>query len=628
VANVAAYCQLARYGCTDEDLHREGTLLREAEMAWHIRAALRERAPHSGAVLAVVGGFHAVVLPDLVKQGGARPEISRSNITEEQSALIRYSYDRLDRLNGYTAGMTSPAWHQRLWERLVKLERVGRAEGPRMRQSAALDALFDVATALRQEHRVSLPMPALSAAFAHALSLARLRRRSAPLRDDVIDAVTSCFVKGDIAAEGPVIYGALRKVLTGTATGRVPKGAPKPPLLRDFEYRAHRQRLKIEDAEPRRSLLDIYRRPEHRVTSRLLRGLAFLGIPFAVCTAGPDFVRGTGLNRLQEHWEYSFTAATEAAIVEASVFGVTVALAVADRFRAHLDKLQSGAEARDARAAVALLAQGCTLGLHDHLPRVLEALRSAIAQDPDFQSLAVAAGGLGLLWESREPLEARDIAELPELLQAAYARAVYLGAAIAAGPDQDSATKVMQALTRLRELLVGAAGAELDASLYWTMVERLSAHHDEPIIRGTATGLLYSAGKLEPAAVADVLAGQFAGASDPKRAVAFLRGLLHAAREAAWQQPALLQSLDRLLIAWDEATFMAVLPEMRLAFAEMTPRETDRVGEAVAALHGEQTLGHLVNYDVSEAQLSANRALSQMLREVLETDGLREWLQR
>ena len=54
----------------------------------------------------------------------------------------------------------------------------------------------------------------------------------------------------------------------------------------------------------------------------------------------------------------------------------------------------------------------------------------------------------------------------------------------------------------------------------------------------------------------------------------------------------------------------------------MTPKETDRIAEAVAALHGEKSLGTLVNYDVGETQLRANLALSRVLTEVLDADGL------
>ena len=144
-------------------------------------------------------------------------------------------------------------------------------------------------------------------------------------------------------------------------------------------------------------------------------------------------------------------------------------------------------------------------------------------------------------------------------------------------------------------------------------------------VRGASVGLLYSAGRVSAPELATLLTGQFTGASEPPRAVAFLRGLLRAAREAAWQQPELLQALDAMLAGWDEATFIDVLPELRMAFADLTPRETDRVGEAVASLHGSAHLGNLVNYDVGEAQLKANLTLSQTLLAVLQADGLRGW---
>jgi hypothetical protein len=88
----------------------------------------------------------------------------------------------------------------------------------------------------------------------------------------------------------------------------------------------------------------------------------------------------------------------------------------------------------------------------------------------------------------------------------------------------------------------------------------------------------------------------------------------------------LLTSLDALLDGWDEAQFIGVLPDLRLAFAAMTPKETDRIAEAVAVLHGGKSLGSLVNHDVGEWQLQANLALSRTLSEVLEADGLAAWV--
>ncbi len=623
VMDMAAYCHLARIGCSDDELSADGTLQREAEMAWHIQQALSQRQAGDGPVVAVVGGFHAVAMPTLLAGTVIRPSISRSNINDESSAIIRYSFERLDRLSGYSAGMTSPAWQQLLWEQTLKYSKTDDDNASRIRNEAALMMLFEIAVELRERHKLALPMPTLVAAYEHALQLAILRQRSAPARDDVLDAVTSCFIKGDADADGALVLAVARRVFSGQAMGKVPPGAGTSPLVTDFEYRARRQRLKIDDSQPRRAVLDIYRRPEHRLTSRLLHGLNLLGVPMGVCTAGPDFVNGTGLDRLQEHWEYTYTPLTEAALVESSVYGVTVAQAVANRFSARIERLESQCERRDARVAAALLMHACVLGLHDHLPRVVTALREAIGKDAAFDSVVAAANSIELLLESREPLETRDVDEIPPLLQAAYERAVYLGGELPAAPGDDG--KILSALSQLRELLLSTAGRALDANLYWDMVLALYIHHQAALVRGACAGLLYSAGKLSEAELGVALNGHVNGLIAPPEAVSFLRGLLFMAREAAWQQPALLGVLDQLLQQWDENAFVTTLPELRLAFAEMTPKETDRVAESVAQLHGAEDLGRLVRYDLSAAEVQANLILSGTLSELLAADGLQAW---
>ena len=624
IARVAAYCHLSRLDYGDAELALDGTLQREAEMAWHIRDALDRREAGAGPVVAVVGGFHAVVMPALLAAPPARPQISRDEVSDEGSALIRYGFVQLDRLNGYAAGMTSPSWHQSLWEQMLRHERIDAASSPRVRRNAALGTLTDIAVELRARHDIPLPMPALAAAYEHALRLAHLRQRPAPVRDDVLDAVTSCFVKGDADADGALVLAVAQRRLCGDRFGAVPPGAHTPPLLRDVAWRLRRQRLKVDDSQPRRLVLDLYRRPEHRVTSRLLHGLCLLGVPFAARQAGPDFVSGIGLDKLQEQWQYTYSAASEAALVEASVYGATLPLAVAGMFADRLDRMQAGGQAQDASAAASLVPQACVLGLHDHLPRVTALLRDAIGNDAAFPSVAAAVAHLGLLAEAREPLEARGLDELPALLQAGYERAAYLGRTLQG--KQCPAPDVVAALSRLRELLASEAGRALDAKLYWSMVEHLQHQHEAAQIRGAAAGLRYSAGRIDEAGLGAVLDGHFRGMLPPPEAVGFLGGLLQTARGAAWQQPQLLGVLDALLQAWDEDAFVANLPELRLAFAGMTPRETDRIAEAVARLHGAEQLGPLVIRDVDARQVQHHLQVSRTLADVLARDGLGEWV--
>lgn len=616
-ARITAYCEPARRDHTTEALAADGTSAREAEMVWHIREALDRRRPGDGPVLVVVGGFHAVALPALLAGPPPRPRIPMRGV-DGGAALIRYTFARLERLNGYAAGMTSPAWHQLLWQRLVESE-----DGEHPRASATLTALLDVAHELRTRHRLPVAVPSVTAAYGQALRLAGLRDRSAPLRSDLVDAIASCFVKGDIDAEGVLVHAAVRRTLTGDAIGGVPPGAGTPPLVGDVLARLRRQRLRVDEAERKAVGLDIYRRPAHRVTSRLLHGLALLGVPFAARTAGPDFVTGTGLGRLRERWEYLWTPATEGALVEASVLGSTLAAAVNAKFELLLAAQAESTSRQGASGAVALVTHACLLGLHHHVTRTLDLVRARIGVDASFPGVVAAATAIGVLWEAREPLEARQVDELPALLRTAYERAIYLGSGLR-GSEADPADAA-QALVQLRELLVGDAGSRLDEELYWRMCDGLLAGHEDPLVRGAATGLVYSAGRIDSAGLARAVGGHLSGTARPRDAVGFLRGLLMTAREVAWQERELLARIDARLSQWDAPTFIAHLPELRLAFAGMTPVETDRIARAVAGLRGGDDIGPMYRRDVDERSVRRNLEVSQAVAALLARDGLAEW---
>jgi hypothetical protein len=615
VDRVTAYCLLARRDHTEAELTADGTTEREAEMAWHVKAALAAREADAGPVLVVVGGFHAVALPGLLAAPPPRPSVSMAGVTAD-SAIIRYTFERLERLNGYASGMTSPAWHQHLWNLM--------SDGtPAPRATAALTALLDVTAELRRRHHMPVPTPAVAAAYEQTLRLAELRDRPAPLRSDLLDAVTSCFVKGEVDVEGALVRAAARHVLTGSAVGTVPPGAGTPPLVVDTLDRLRRARLDLDGLERRVTALDIYRRPEHRASSRMLHGLALLAVPFAHRVAGPDFAAGVGLDRLQEKWEYLWSPATEGSLVEASAYGPTLPEAVLARFEEHLAAQRDSGARRDARQATGLLAQACVLGLHGQASAILQLVAEAIATDAAFDGLVGATVQLALLSESREPLEAQHLTRLPDVLRATYERAIYLGRELTGAQCEPAAAA--QALVSLRELLVGVAGESLDADLYWQMVERLRDGHDRALVRGAAAGLCYSAGRLDSAGLAQAVAGHLAGTSSPADAVGFLRGLLVTARESAWQELPLLERVDEQLAGWDADTFIAHLPELRLAFAGMTPSETDRIATLVGKLHGIGDLGSLLTRDTDDESVRTHLVVSAAAVGLLERDGLADW---
>lgn len=66
----------------------------------------------------------------------------------------------------------------------------------------------------------------------------------------------------------------------------------------------------------------------------------------------------------------------------------------------------------------------------------------------------------------------------------------------------------------------------------------------------------------------------------------FLRGLFSTARDLVLVSGQFLPSLDSLFARLEEADFLALLPELRLAFRSFTPSEASRIARRAAALHG------------------------------------------
>ncbi len=85
----------------------------------------------------------------------------------------------------------------------------------------ATSLISGFAAHLRKEGKAP-PFPIILAAIEQAQRLASLRGRSLPLRDDIIDAVRSTFIKEEITRGGTPLLAELHLWLTGNAIGDVP----------------------------------------------------------------------------------------------------------------------------------------------------------------------------------------------------------------------------------------------------------------------------------------------------------------------------------------------------------------------------------------------------------------------
>jgi len=291
--DVFCWCAMARQDYEQEVLEAELSLPRERHMAAHIS---RWRKEVNGPIVVVTGGFHT---PELLRSwkttAAARKPTEKSSLEDPTAWLIRYSFERLDALNGYSAGMPSPGYYQQVWDSL----QAASSEGGNPFANVALDCL----TRFAQQTRTQDQFDPVSTALVHAAALqaqrlADLRGNAGPGRQDLLDAMRSCFVKGAMDDGTRGFTADVRALLGGSRMGDVPPSTGSPPLIEDARRLARAAGIRLDDSTARVARLDLYRKPSHRQRSRFFHAMAYLDTGLAQWQMGPDFLGNSRLNVL------------------------------------------------------------------------------------------------------------------------------------------------------------------------------------------------------------------------------------------------------------------------------------------------------------------------------------------
>ncbi|HEU4558412.1 MAG TPA: DUF5682 family protein [Longimicrobium sp.] len=283
---------------------------REAYMRQQIRAA--ERAGHQR-IAVVCGAWH---VPALVREAAVKDDAALLKglpRTKLAATWVPWTYGRLAFDSGYGAGVTSPGWYHHLWE-----TQGDDAEGVGIRW------LTRCAQLLRGED--------LSASTAQVIDAARLAGSVAALRGMALPGLAELNQAADAVfwggGAGDGVSLPLRliheRLVVGERLGAVPAETPAVPLQQDLAREQKRLRM-LPEAGERVLELDL-RREIDLDRSRLLHRLRLLGLPW-----GRDQrVRGKR-GTFHEHWRLRWQPEFAVRVIEAAVWGNTVAEA-ADAF--------------------------------------------------------------------------------------------------------------------------------------------------------------------------------------------------------------------------------------------------------------------------------------------------------
>lgn len=566
VAQMNTYCLLAREATPREQMEEDGTLAREAHMAQAIAGEQKK----FDRVLAVTGGFHTWGLfhPEEIPDSKERfPDGA------EQVYPMVYSMEAADALSGYASGMPAPGFYHRVWEGLHG------DEPEKACGQSVLDLLASAGRRLRHKGE-SLSVADETCAWELAQGLAQLRGKLQPGLYELRDSVLSCFVKGEASPASCLPLEVLDRLATGDQVGRLPDDALIPPLAADFQARCARLGLILKRSARQRTTLNIFSSAKHREISRFFHQSVFLDTGFAKIEKGPDLAAQTGRNLIREIWGWRWSGEVMAALVDQSVSGGTVEEACVLLLERRM------AQANLAGEGAGLLVQGFLMGLEDRSGTLHTRLRELAAGDGDFFSLARACSHLYTLVEMGRLYRQADSYDYAGLLDQCMARVLVLLPSLSA--IKDGQLEDCLALIGLLYQLTGKKAFAARRPELLGALERVLAGADlHPGLHGGVLGLLYGADPAWREEIERACAGYLRGTREQMlQSASFLRGLFSTARDLVLVSGQFLPALDYLLSRLEEEDFLALLPELRLAFRYFTPMESARLARQAAALHG------------------------------------------
>ena len=526
---------------------RERLLQREAAM----RKVLRDvRKTHDGPVVFVCGAFHAPVLhpDDWPTQSSDNALLKGLPRTKVAATWAPWTSARLAYATGYGAGVTAPGWYAHLFATpddviaswMVRVARLLREQGFNASAASAVDA-----TRLAE-------------------TLATLRGRPLAGLAEVTDACRSTFAGGSDLPLRTIEH----RLLVGDAMGSVPDDTPMVPLAEDLARQQRSLRLKP-SAEQKTVTVDL-RQDSQLARSVLFWRLRLLGIDWATQV---DVGRTTGT--FKEAWQLEWQPELAIAVIEASLFGTTIASATAA-------KVVEGAQHTEDLDALARMVEACLpADLPDAMRHVLDVLARRTAHQADHLALMLAVEPLA---RTRRYGDVRgvDTEVVHTALEAIVARVAIGLASACASLDDDAAAEMRGAIESVDRGVSLTADAHL-TELWRDEMARLSTDGVHGSVAGRVSRILLDADRIDAAEAGQRVSRTLSLASDPSMAAAWLDGFLAGDVALLLHDPVIFGVIDTWVSGLDDEVFDDLLPLVRRTFSRFEPAERRQVGAMVSS---------------------------------------------
>lgn len=630
-ADVLTWCALARLDYEEEVLYQEGSLHREYCMIQRILPHIKD----GNKLLIITGGFHTLSLIENLHKHFNNTPITPYTINstyEENSWLIRYSFDRLNALNGYASGMPSPAYYQYYWQYLLSYQDNNKKIHNKSNDKLATHHFYNYVSLLchhlndKQALDIN-PFIATKNTLEIATGLSLLRGHYHPSRYDLLDGITTALIKGDLDDGQAYLWQVVFDYLSGNQLGQVAKTQKSPALLQNTYTTALAFRFKLDDTLTKTRKLDAYRKPLHRKISQFLHLLLFLEVGFGQFVLGADFIRGVNLDLLFEEWQYAWTPSVEARLIELSEMGNDLSQLAINKLLTQKKELQKNELSPSAYDTTKLYAQACKMGLHKAINELTHELTTHLNKDSNLSSLIGATGQLFYLYQARKLIDINGDELKANILLGIRQSCYYLHTLYDTTPEHvDDNLSCMIALNKLIK----------NTAIYFDMPDdylQLFYHklsHDEFMkfelysLAGALQTLAYLDNKIDDKKLQNAINKAFAIGTMPVDSVVYLQGMFQVAPEYFISSPVAIGALYELIKSWDNELFLSILPDLRFIFSTLTPRQSKEIANIIAKKTLIDDSDELITVDLSISQndMLYGISLNEKMRCLLTNDFL------
>jgi hypothetical protein len=544
-----------------------------------IRAAEKEGFQR---IAVVCGAWHAPALVDRSNAKGDAALLKALPKVKVQATWAPWTYGRLsyrsfqyspssrnrhltpspEPILYYAAGIESPGWYEHLWH----MSELGCSPTEVTTRWLARAARF------LREHDLDASAAHVIEAVRLAEALAALRERPLPGLPELNEAAQAVFCfGGDLPMR--LIH---EQLIVGERLGAVPDETPQPPLQQDLSREQRRLRLPAE-ASWRDYDLDL-RRPTDLERSHLLHRLGLLNVPWGELQRS-----GGGKGTFHENWRLQWQPELAVALIEAGIWGNTIADAATARARAKAE------ESASLPVLTWLVDRALLADLPEAIAYVMARLRDEAAIASDVAHLMDAMPPLANVLRYGN-VRKTDAGAVAEVLDGLAARICIGLPGACASLDDEAAAAMFGRILAVNGALALIQNADHLAA--WQAALRRVA--DMPGCHGLVAGRCCRILLDSQVFVADEAARRvhlaLSAAVEPAQAAAWIEGLLKDSGALLVHDDALFQIVDVWLASLSGEIFTQTLPLLRRTFATFAAPERRMIGERARA-SGSQAAG-------------------------------------